>query len=207
MKIILSKELQNKALLVNGEVFKELTNLMNLDTASMDETTKKSVEAHIKEITEKNVVAISFEPTATEDKKKRTQADKVGKFRYLNRKVDRLREETRDVKQMLKMVTLSLAPFLDVKGDTLQRIVCEDEVDDALFDHLVAKGNEGTTPSIAIDSDELMDYKLKPYQITRRIQRMNRRLKDALQRDFAVSIDRRWKLSLFSRKTMDGDSS
>jgi len=34
---------------------------------------------------------------------------------------------------------------------------------------------------------------------------MNRRLKEALDRDLAVSVDRRWKLSLFARKMLTGE--
>jgi len=176
-----------------------------MDAADVEETGKEKMGRIVQKILENNVVALPYGSSAIEGKKKRSQADKVGKFRYLNSKVDGLRADVRELKKMVCMVMNSLSLFVDVDRESLERIVCKDEVDLALLDLLRAKGCLGTTPNEAIREDELKRYRLKAFHITRRIQYMNRRLKEALDRDLAVSVDRRWKLSLFARKMLADD--
>jgi len=205
MKIIVAEGLQNCVVLINEAVFEELTKAGMMDAADVEETGKEKVGRIVQKILENNIVALPYGSSAIEGKKKRSQADKVGKFRCLNSKVAGLKADVRELKKMVRMVTNSLSPFMDVDRESLERIVCKDEVDLALLDLLRAKGGLGTTPNEAIREDELKRYRLKPFHITRRIQRMNRRLKEALDRDLAVSVDRRWKLSLFARKMLADD--
>jgi len=205
MKIIVAEGLQNCVVLINEAVFEELTKAGMMDAADVEETGKEQIGQIVQKILENNIVALPYGSSAIEGKKKRSQADKVGKFRYLNSKVAGLKADVRELKKMVRMVTNSLSPFMDVDRESLERIVCKDEVDLALLDLLRAKGCLGTTPNEAIHEDELKPYRLKPFHITRRIQYMNRRLKEALDRDLAVSVDRRWKLSLFARKMLADD--
>ena len=91
---------------------------------------------------------------ATKEKKGRSQADKVGKYRYLNRKVDRLTDEVRrlrvDVISHLEVVLNKLDPLLDqVSSDFIIDVVCEDEGDVFMVDYMRSKGDGGITPSEA----------------------------------------------------------
>ena len=91
---------------------------------------------------------------AMNSQKGRSQAEKVGKFRYLNRKVDRLTEEMRKLRGMqearFRVLFNALRPlFAEVDSEYIVNVVCEDEADVALLDYLRSKGDGGITPSEA----------------------------------------------------------
>jgi septal ring factor EnvC (AmiA/AmiB activator) len=139
---------------------------------------------------------------ATEASKGRSQMQKVGKFRYLNRKVDRLAEEVKKLRSeqeaRFRILFNALRPlFAEVDSDFILDVVCRDEGDVALLDHLRSKGNQGITPTEASAAKELRRFKFKPYHITRRIQRMNSRLQRELGKHVAESYARRWVLTAF----------
>lgn len=150
--------------------------------------------------------------------KRRSQASKVGKFRYLNRKVDRLTDEIKklrkDQEARFRVLFNALRPiFAEVDSDYIVGIVCEDEGDEALLDYLRGKGNAGITPSEASAAKELRKFRFKPYHITRKIQRMNRRLRRELGKPIAESYMRRWVLTSFvfrafgrSKKDLEDDN-
>ena len=131
-----------------------------------------------------------------------SQAEKVGKFRYLNRKVDRLTEEMRKLRGMqearFRVLFNALRPlFAEVDSEYIVNVVCEDEADVALLDYLRSKGDGGITPSEASAAKELRKFRFKPYHVTRRVQRMNRRLQRELGKPLAESYMRRWVLTSF----------
>ena len=123
------------------------------------------------------------------------------KHRSVHRKLDlvrkEMREEFRSVKTRLQVILNSLAPFLEIDSDYVVSVVCLDEADRALLDYLRSKGRSGITPSEACSAKELATFRFKPFQITRRIQRMNKRLKADIGRAVAVSYHRRWVISRF----------
>jgi len=135
--------------------------------------------------------------------KKRSRAQKMGKFRWLNYRMDRVEERQRRMIRLLRIAINSLEPFIELDDRQLRDVVCRDEVDEMLLEHLRERGNKGTTPSEAVDCKLLKYYRLKPYQVTRRIQAMNRRLRKWLGKDVAVSMHRRWMLSRFVRKRLE----
>jgi len=137
--------------------------------------------------------------------KKRSSAQRMGKFRWLNYKVDRVEERQCTIISMLQVVTNCLEPFIQLDAIKFVRVVCRDEVDEALVEHLRVRGRGGTTPGEVCASDELRSYRLKAYQVTRRVQAMNGRLRKWLGKDVAVSLHRRWQLSRFAEK-MFGDA-
>jgi len=144
----------------------------------------------------------SGESGAMEKKKRRSQADKVGKFRYLNHKVDGVKDEVRLLRKQInaKLDTLinNLQPLMsEIGGEFIVGVVCKDEADVALLDYLRSKGDGGITPSEASAAPELRRFKFKPYKVTRRIQRMNARLRQALGKPLAESYMRRWVLTSF----------
>ena len=146
------------------------------------------------------------EKAAKKKRKKRSPWEKEGRFRYLNRKLQLIREEVRQgFKRMdsrLRVLTNTLAPFMEVDEQYIMSIICHDEADEALLAHLESKGDNGITPTEACNARELRRYHLKPYHITRRIQRMNKRLKTELGKPVAESYSRRWILTSFVQKSI-----
>lgn len=144
----------------------------------------------------------SREKDAKKGKRGRSQVDKLGKYRYLNRKVDRLTGEVRKTRELIdakfRILFNALGPFLaDISGDYIVETVCGDEADVALLDYLRSKGDAGITPTEACASRELSRFRFKPHNITRRVQRMNGRLRAELGKNLAESIRRRWVLTGF----------
>ena len=138
-------------------------------------------------------------------KKRRSPWDKEGKFRYLHRKLDSIRKEVREgfkrQEARFRVLMNTLSPFLEgIHKDYIQEIVCRDEADEALLAYLVSKGDLGITPSEASAAKELGRFRFKPYHITRRIQRMNKRLKAELDKPLAESYARRWVMTSFAHK-------
>lgn len=143
--------------------------------------------------------------TAKNDKQGRSQIDKLGKYRYLNRKVDRLTGEVKGLRKQInakfRILFNALEPLLaEVNGDYIVETVCRDEGDLALLDYLRSKGDLGIAPTEACSSKELKRFRFKPYNITRRIQRMNKRLWSELGKRLAESYHRRWMLTSFVHK-------
>ena len=144
------------------------------------------------------------EKAAKNRRKKRSPWEKEGRFRYLNRKLQLIREEVRlgfkRQEARIRVLTNTLAPFMEVGEQYIMSIICRDEADEALLAYLVSKGDNGITPTEACTAKELRKYHFKPYHITRRIQRMNKRLKTELGKPVAESYSRRWILTSFIQK-------
>jgi hypothetical protein len=147
---------------------------------------------------------ISLQPNDKKRATRRSPWDKEGKFRYLNRKLDAVRRETRQgfrhVEQQLRIILNCLAPFLEIDSDYLVSVTCKDEGDWALLDYLRSKGSSGTTPTEACSAEELERFHFKPFHITRRIQRMNKRLKENIDKPVAASYNRRWVMTRFAQR-------
>ena len=143
---------------------------------------------------------------AKKGQKVRSQASREGKFRHLNRKFDRLFDEFRLFRKShdsnWSLMFRKLDPFLDqVPSDFIVKAVCEDEADVALLDYMRSKGDGGITPSEASAAAELRRFRFKPYHVTRRVQRMNRRLREKMGKPFAESVMRRWVLTSFVERS------
>jgi hypothetical protein len=138
---------------------------------------------------------------------RRSPWDKEGKFRYLNRKLDAVRRETRQgfrhVEKQLRIILNCLAPFLEIDSDYLVSVVCQDEGDRALLDYLRNRGSVGITPTEACAAEELERFRFKPFHITRRIQRMNRRLEEDIGKPVAASYNRRWVITRFAQRAFN----
>ena len=143
----------------------------------------------------------STEKGAKSQRRKRSPWDKEGKFRYLNRKLDKIAKEFRQGFKLLdtrmRVLTKTLAPLMEVEEEYIKTVVCKDEGDLALLAYMISKGDNGITPTEASSARELKHFRFKPFHITRRVQRMNSRLKDELGKPMAESYSRRWVLTKF----------
>lgn len=136
--------------------------------------------------------------------KPQKSATKTRESRALHRKIDLIREEMlrefKRLNQRLQIITNSLAPFMEVDRDYIMSMACRDEGDEALLAYLRSKGRVGITPAEACSAKELERFQFKPFQITRRIQYMNKRLKDDIGKAVAASYHRRWVITIFAQK-------
>ncbi|MCW4029472.1 MAG: hypothetical protein NWE92_07485 [Candidatus Bathyarchaeota archaeon] len=121
-------------------------------------------------------------------KKKRSQADKVGKLKYLLAKDKKLDRDVAEIKLMLRVIFAGLKDSLYFEKSLIEAAACEDEVDRAILQLLFEAGASGMLPKDI--AAKLVEFKVARHQVTRRIVRMNKRL--AKELDSAVVERRGW---------------
>lgn len=123
-----------------------------------------------------------------EVKKKRSQADKVGKLKYLLAKDKKLDRDVAEIKLLLRVIFAGLKDSLHFEKSLIEETACCDEVDRATLQLLFEAGAPGMLPKDI--AAKLAEFKIARHQVTRRIVRMNKRL--AKELDSAVVERRGW---------------
>ncbi len=121
-------------------------------------------------------------------KAKRSQADKVGKLKYLLAKDKKLDRDVAEIKLLLRVIFAGLKDSLHFEKSLIEEAACEDEVDKAILQLLFEAGAPGLLPKDI--AAKLIEFRVARHQVTRRIVRMNKRL--AKELDSAVVERRGW---------------
>ena len=120
--------------------------------------------------------------------KKRSQADKVGKLKYLLAKDKKLDRDLAEIKLLLRVIFAGLKDSLHFEKSLIEEAACQDEADKAILQLLFEAGSPGMLPKDI--AAKLAEFKIARHQVTRRIVRMNKRL--AKELDSAVVERRGW---------------
>ncbi len=121
-------------------------------------------------------------------KTKRSQADKVGKLKYLLAKDKKLDRDVAEIKLILRVIFAGLKDTLHFEKSLIEEAACRDEVDKAILQVLFEAGSPGLLPKDI--AAKLSEFKVARQQVTRRIIRMNKRL--AKELDSTVVERRGW---------------
>jgi hypothetical protein len=144
----------------------------------------------------KNSVQNVGEDAKNAGKTKRSQADKVGKLKYLLQKDKELAQELSEIKLMLRTIFDGLKPSFNFKRPLIEKIACEDEVDREILQVLFESGSAGLLPKdLAV---KLERFKVTRHQISRRLVRMNKRLLRKLGECVAEQRGWHWALTSFA---------
>jgi hypothetical protein len=130
-----------------------------------------------------------------EAKTKRSQADKVGKLKYLLAKDKKIDHDVAEIKLLLRVIFAGLKDSLHFEKSLIEEAACCDEVDRAILQLLFEAGAPGMLPKDI--ADRLAEFKVARHQVTRRIVRMNKRLTKELD---SVVVERRgwcWAMTSF----------
>jgi len=133
--------------------------------------------------------------------RKRTQAEKIGRHKYMLQLLHRLIKMEKENQATLRYLCQGLRDFLTFDRSYVQQIICEDEVDSAILDALRHAGQEGMLPRDLANA--LKEYKLKPWHVSRRLCRMNNRLRKHIDQTAAEKRGgkrQRWALTDFMYK-------
>jgi hypothetical protein len=130
-------------------------------------------------------MAISSEKAV---KTKRSQADKVGKLKYLLAKDKKLDRDVAEIKLLLRLIFAGLKDSLHFEKSLIEEAACEDEIDRVILQLLFEAGAHGMLPKDI--AAKLAEFKIARHQVTRRIIRMNKRL--AKELDSTVVERRGW---------------
>ncbi len=121
-------------------------------------------------------------------KKKRSQADKVGKLKYLLAKDKKLDRDVAEIKLLLKVIFAGLKDSLHFEKSLIEEAACQDEIDKAILQLLFEAGSHGMLPKDI--AAKLSEFNVARHQVTRRIIRINKWL--AKELDSAVVERRGW---------------
>ena len=118
----------------------------------------------------------------------RSQAEKVGKLKYLLAKDKKLDRAVAEIKLLLNVIFAGLKDSLHFERSLVEEAACSDEVDKSILQFLFEAGAPGLLPKdIAI---KLVGFNIARHQVSRRIVRINKRL--AKELDSTVVERRGW---------------
>ena len=83
-----------------------------------------------------------------------------------------------------------LRVFLKFEQPYLEQVACRDEVDTAIIEELLNVGSEGILPKDI--AAKLTKYKISRWNVSRRLERMNKRLKKEVGQNIAERHGWKW---------------
>jgi hypothetical protein len=126
--------------------------------------------------------------------KKRSQADKVGRLKYLLQQNREIRGELTEIKIMVRTLLESTEAHYD--QPTIERLACEDEIDREILQVLFEVGSPGLLPKdVAV---RLARFNLNRHHVRRRLLRMNRRLQKKIKKSVVEQRGWHWALTSFA---------
>jgi hypothetical protein len=129
--------------------------------------------------------------------KKRGSIEKIGRLKYNQLLLKRVLDEVKEIREVQGVILNGLkgAGYFHFSLPLIERLSCVDQVDLEILDHVHAAGAGGILPK---DVAALLTvYKLKQYQVTRRIQRMNKRLEKRTRERLFEKRGYKWALTRF----------
>jgi hypothetical protein len=129
-------------------------------------------------------------------KKKRSQSEKIGRLKYNQQLLKQTLSEIEEVKLMLRTIFAGLKDSFNFEQSLIERIACVDEVDREILRFLYEAGSPGLLPKDL--QARLQKFKVTRHQINRRILRMNKRLEKEFGEHIAEKRGWHWALTNFA---------
>jgi hypothetical protein len=129
-------------------------------------------------------------------KKKRSQSDKIGRLKYNQQLLKQTLSEIEEVKLMLRTIFAGLKGSFNFEQSLIQRVACIDQVDQEIVQFLYEAGSPGLLPKDL--QAKLERFKVTRHQISRRILRMNKRLEKEFGESVAEKRGWHWSLTSFT---------
>src|SRR3989304_3175755 len=79
-------------------------------------------------------------------KKKRSQSDKIGRLKYNQQLLKQTLAEVEEVKLMLRTIFAGLKGSFNFERSLIERVACEDEIDQEILQALFEAGSPGLLP-------------------------------------------------------------
>jgi hypothetical protein len=131
-----------------------------------------------------------------ETRKKRPQEAKIGRVKYTLQLMKEVQQDIRDLKLMVRTIFAGLKGLFHFQKPLIEKICCSDEVDKEILQLLLEAGGSGMLPKdLAI---RLEGHSVKRHQVSRRIIRMNRRLRKEIGETLVEQRGWHWALTSFA---------
>lgn len=134
-------------------------------------------------------------------KRKRSQSEKVGRLKYIIQLENEQNDRLERIERILRILEKGLTDFLKFEQPYLQQVICRDEVDQAIIDVLLGTGSEGMLPKDI--AARLVKYGVGRWHVSRRLVRMNNRLKEEIGRNVAEKHGWKWAATSFMNENWD----
>jgi len=138
------------------------------------------------------------EPVQT-GRKKHSQEAKVGRVKYTLQLIKEIRRDIAEVKLMQRTIFSGLKGLFNFGKPLVEKIACADEVDVEILQQLLEAGSVGIYPKDV--AENLKQYGLKRYHVSRRLLRMNKRLEKEIGQRIAEKRGWKWALTSFGYDT------
>jgi hypothetical protein len=122
--------------------------------------------------------------------RRRSRAEKVGRLKYIIELLKCLERQISEIDVRTRTLMAGLREWISFEPNYIQKVACEDEVDAEIIACLIQKGVGGLLPSTI--ASELAEYGLKRWDVTRRIQRMNKKLMREVGQKIAEKRGHQW---------------
>lgn len=136
------------------------------------------------------------------EKKKRSQSDKIGRLKYNQQLLKQTLSEIEEVKLMLRTIFAGLKDSFNFEQSLIERVTCMDEVDREILQFLFEAGCPGLLPNDLVC--KLERFKVTRHQISRRILRMNKRLEKEFGENVAEKRGWHWAMTNFVFESWHG---
>jgi hypothetical protein len=127
---------------------------------------------------------------------RRSQAEKVGRLKYIQQLLKRALHDLEEVKLMQRTILAGLKGMFHFEKPMIQKIACVDEVDVLILDYLYEAGGGGMLPKDL--AARLTQFKVRRHQVSRRILRMNKRLETEIGETVVEKRGWHWALTTFA---------
>jgi hypothetical protein len=133
-----------------------------------------------------------------EPKKKRSQAEKIGRLKYNQFLLKRTLTIIQEVRDMQRIILNGLkgAGYFHFDIPMIQKLACVDHVDLEIVERVHEVGKGGIFPKYV--AADLKQYGLRHYHVSRRIQRMNKRLEHETGEKLFEKRGWKWALTPFA---------
>jgi hypothetical protein len=124
--------------------------------------------------------------------------DKEGKYKYIVHLLREIRRELNALKVTQRYMVRGLEHEFLFDQEYVEDVACSDEVDRAIIEELHHAGPYGILPRDV--ANRLKKYRLKPWNVTQRIRRMNKKLDRLIGQKAAEKRGKGWALTTFLRE-------
>jgi hypothetical protein len=149
---------------------------------------------------EQKTWSVHFDMEETEkpvhnQKKKRSQSDKIGRLKYNQQLLKQTLSEVAEVKLMLRTIFAGLKGSFNFDKPLIERAACTDEIDKEILQLLLEAGSTGMLPKDL--QTKLERFAITRHQISRRILRINKRLEKEVGERIAEKRGWHWAITNF----------
>jgi len=124
--------------------------------------------------------------------------DKEGKYKYIVHLLREISRELNALRVTQRYMVRGLEHEFLFEKEYVEDVACTDEVDRAILEELHHAGQYGMLPRDV--AARLKEYKLKPWNVTQCIRRMNKKLDRLVGQKASEKVGKGWALTTFLRE-------